>query len=730
MKAVLFLTLWALCFAGAEAQVPVNVGVQILKAEDARRYDVTLESLMRSPNQAVRERAILAAGRIGREEALPLLTELLNSDKSDGVRSMAAFAIGEIESIQGADAVLAGIKAETSGRWNMPTLARLIEAAGKIATANPKEEKSKQLGKAILDVVNGQAVSPSPTDTLTVKLGLTALLRARPEGADEVVAKFLGETDPRLRADAANTLTRIRAKNASKKLRDLVLFDKDNTVRINAIRALAAAEDKDSTNLFIAAATADKDPAIRIAAIRAVAAIKDEKAAEPLIVHGEKLLGEYKADAFRRPATQNELLELFTTLGRLIPNSQNERAVDLIRQFGKRDKGHSPEAYIARVRIAPVRGDDTKPTLTDWHQYSTLAQVVGEFASIEPTNDEGKRLKSEAPGVMRPLAQAIVAVDPKDKLALASPDVLRAFARFKTDDLNQTLRDSLKSRDVFLRAAAAELMADQPASKENVNALKSAFAMAFITDKLDNDAQLSILDATYKLDKNQSVGILLNALTSYDYLVRRKAFELLADKDLQKDFPGIELSLADARKRNKDQVLAYSRIAQTRLGQMLNSDADYRRALLRKNGSVKAVVATEKGTFTIDFYPEDAPLTVDNFIKLARTGYFNGLEVHRVVPNFVMQDGDPRGDGNGGPGWSIRCEVNMREYDRGAVGMALSGKDTGGSQWFVTHLPQPHLDGGYTVFGQVNEKEMKVVDTIVRGDKILTIKIIETAKRK
>jgi cyclophilin family peptidyl-prolyl cis-trans isomerase len=146
--------------------------------------------------------------------------------------------------------------------------------------------------------------------------------------------------------------------------------------------------------------------------------------------------------------------------------------------------------------------------------------------------------------------------------------------------------------------------------------------------------------------------------------------------------------------------------------------------LSRKNGSVKAVITTQKGRFTIDFLAEDAPLTVDNFVKLARSGYFNGAEVHRVVANFVMQDGDPTGTGSGGPGFSIRCEVNMKEYDRGAVGMALSGKDTGGSQWFATHSPQPHLDGGYTVFGHVSERDMKVVDNIVRGDKILTVRIL------
>ena len=94
------------------------------------------------------------------------------------------------------------------------------------------------------------------------------------------------------------------------------------------------------------------------------------------------------------------------------------------------------------------------------------------------------------------------------------------------------------------------------------------------------------------------------------------------------------------------------------------------------------------------------------------------------MPNFVIQDGDPRGDGNGGPGYQIRCEINEVPYARGAVGMALSGKDTGGSQWFVTHAPQPHLDGGYTVFGNVIAG-MDTVDNIARGDVIRAISIKE-----
>ena len=157
-----------------------------------------------------------------------------------------------------------------------------------------------------------------------------------------------------------------------------------------------------------------------------------------------------------------------------------------------------------------------------------------------------------------------------------------------------------------------------------------------------------------------------------------------------------------------------------------NTPADYQRALARIGRRVAAVVTTDKGKFTIEFVPAEAPLTVDNFIRLANQHFFDNVRFHRVVPNFVIQGGDPRGDGNGGPVYQIRCEINEVPYTRGAVGMALSGKDTGGSQWFVTHSPQPHLDGGYTVFGRVTEG-MEVVDRIARGDLIRSVQIIEGA---
>ncbi|OGF23158.1 MAG: peptidylprolyl isomerase [Candidatus Eisenbacteria bacterium RBG_19FT_COMBO_70_11] len=124
------------------------------------------------------------------------------------------------------------------------------------------------------------------------------------------------------------------------------------------------------------------------------------------------------------------------------------------------------------------------------------------------------------------------------------------------------------------------------------------------------------------------------------------------------------------------------------------------------------------------FFGAEAPQTVKNFVRLARRGYFDGLAVHRVVPDFVIQDGDPTGTGSGGPGYTIRCEYNRLHYDEGMVGMALSGKDTGGSQWFITHSPQPHLDGRYTIFARVI-RGMDVVHRVVQGDRVLRVEIVE-----
>jgi peptidyl-prolyl cis-trans isomerase B (cyclophilin B) len=138
----------------------------------------------------------------------------------------------------------------------------------------------------------------------------------------------------------------------------------------------------------------------------------------------------------------------------------------------------------------------------------------------------------------------------------------------------------------------------------------------------------------------------------------------------------------------------------------------------------KAIIETDKGNIELVLFEKEAPNTVKNFEKLANSGFYNGLKFHRVIPNFMIQGGDPTGNGTGGPGYTIKCEINPHKHGTGALSMAHAGKDTGGSQFFITHSPQPHLDGKHTVFGQV-EKGQDVVNKIKQGDKMKKVTVFE-----
>jgi peptidyl-prolyl cis-trans isomerase B (cyclophilin B) len=135
----------------------------------------------------------------------------------------------------------------------------------------------------------------------------------------------------------------------------------------------------------------------------------------------------------------------------------------------------------------------------------------------------------------------------------------------------------------------------------------------------------------------------------------------------------------------------------------------------------RAIMETSKGIINLDLFSEDAPNTVKNFVDLSKKGFYDGLNFHRVIPNFMVQGGCPNGTGMGGPGYKINCEINSNLHEAGSLSMAHAGKNTGGSQFFICHSPQSHLDGVHTVFGKT--ADMDVVNAIRQGDKILSVKI-------
>jgi cyclophilin family peptidyl-prolyl cis-trans isomerase/HEAT repeat protein len=650
--------------------------VQILAAEDTRQWNATaMEAHLTDKDPEIRARAALAVGRIGDDAAVPRLTELLNDDGTEKVKATAAFAIGEIESGKGAGALLSALQESKSGAVR----ASAVEGLGKIAAALPEPaDERKRIGAAILAALT-ETSSPDADRQFTL-LALTSTLRAKPAGAASIVAAFLGSRDARVREDALNVLARLRATESLKEVRNLLKDDADALTRANAARVLGAAADTPSLELLSSRMLNDTDSRVRVAAIRALALMAEPGSAGVLIKRGEDL---------RRmsPLPLNELRELSTALGRVLANTNNAPAIELLSTM--RDSG--PEVEIALARIAP-RGylDDPKvrSAAGDWQQVSAVAQGLGEIATLDRVPSA---VKDKAATAVKALALS------EQTPERAMYDVLQALKAFKPKDLASLAEAKLKASDVITRAAAADILAELSPSPQMTRALSQAFAMSSKDNQ--NDAALAIVGALEKSKDAEATAALQEAAKSPDHLVRRRATQALKTRE------AVTLPAVGA---------VISR----------NTREDYVRAANRIGKQPRATLTTDKGSITIQFYPDAAPLTVDSFIQLANKRFFDGLTFHRVVPNFVIQGGDPRGDGNGGPGYTIRCEINTVPYDTGAVGMALSGKDTGGSQFFITHSPQPHLDGGYTVFAHVVSGQ-DVVDKIERGDRIQTLTIEE-----
>lgn len=710
---------------GQAKGIAPDILIQIIRAEDERRLDDNLKQGFAHNDARVRRRAALAAGRIGAEGGVPLLSEMLLSDRDNGVREMAAFALGEIESVGGAFALISVLKdpdkpararsLEALGKITAAFAANSAPAAGQTASSGTEEDRLNAFQAAILEALRLENNRRSKADGPTILMGLTAVLRTKPDGAGAIVKEFLDYADARIVADALNTLARLRLKDGNEAARRL-LKHADPIVRANAARVLGATEDKEAFEALLNRALHDADERVGASSIRALASLKDPRAAQPLIERGEYALKLLKVTQQVPIEPKNELLEVATALGRILQGTEHANAFAWLNQAGERFGHQDPEIEIAAARIAPAayllrlgsgkegRTNVQRTILLDWRSASSVAQALGEISTLPDNTKNRGSLVDQAEDLLRAMVDyrnsgltinPLVAVHSE----YAVPEVLRALAKFKPKNFAELLRSELSDSDVVVRGTAADLLGDlQPDSKNE--AVLIAALPAALSDKNLNDAALSILDALSKQKTPRANEAIKSALNSTDYLIRQRAVAALKASGAG-DFSG------------------RIGVVQTR-----NTDADYGRAIGRIGKRTTATITTTKGAFTIEFLPEDAPLTVDNFVQLARKRYFNGQRIPRVVPNFVVQAGDPRGDQNGGPGYQIRCEINLVPFERAAVGMALSGKDTGGSQFFVTHSPQPHLDGGYTVFGRVISG-MAVVDRIARGDVIRSVIVNE-----
>ena len=317
---------------------------------------------------------------------------------------------------------------------------------------------------------------------------------------------------------------------------------------------------------------------------------------------------------------------------------------------------------------------------------------------------------------------------------------------------------AIASPDPFLRGAAAESLSDLPSPdaalrrerlSEDPEVLVRLKVLEGLRTAADVTGNRSIVD---RLAADSDAGVRAAAIDAWsleggaDLMARLREAVLASYSDAAPDVP---ISALGAAEKSSDGAgaravaeAAYghpsvlvSRLARRALVRTFHADparypwrtyetgktvADYASILAEARRPWRLEVQTAKGTFTLRLDGAAAPLTVMNCLALAGKEYFDGAPIHRIVPNFVVQDGDPSGTGNGGPGYEIRDELSAAPYVAGTLGMALSGPDTGGSQWFVTQAPEPHLDGGYTVFGSV-VAGMDVVLRLEQDDRILRL---------
>jgi cyclophilin family peptidyl-prolyl cis-trans isomerase len=273
--------------------------------------------------------------------------------------------------------------------------------------------------------------------------------------------------------------------------------------------------------------------------------------------------------------------------------------------------------------------------------------------------------------------------------------VLTALVATKAPSVERLLVDQLKADDFVVRATAANGLGEM----KGASGLQALIA-GYRGWEGDSTyvARAAALAAAARIDPAAARPVLEEALKDRVWAIRVRAATLLREQGVADADPARPAPSA----RTVDQA-----------------EWDM---LLNPQFSPHAFIETDKGAIEIELAILDAPLTVANFIALARKGFYNGVAVHRLVPDFVMQDGDPRGDGEGGPGYTVRDEINQRPYLRGTVGMALDWKDTGGSQYFITHSPQPHLDDRYTAFGHV-VSGMEIVDQLNQLDVIRRVRI-------
>jgi len=643
--------------AGAPSSSRRETLHEIAVLEDARDADgARFAAFLADSATEIRGRAVVALGRIGDAGSVGALVPLLD-DPDAAVRAAAAFALGQIGSPEASAPLLQRVSP-----GEPEVAARALDALGKLGD---------------------KSLAPR-------------------------IAAFLRDPDATLRAHAAFALSRLGDSTAVPTLIE-ASRDASSDVRAQVLHALERIGDRRGARPALHLA-GDPDPAVRAFALRAIAKLGADLASEPRLA--EALVaaladGDWRLRALAARAAGDTRA---APVAPALLDALADRSTN-VREAAAAALGEMPALDAAleeRVRAAlAALAADSSPGIR-FRAGVSLAKRVGSagLATLDPfLNDADPSVAAKVVGALGPVAPSgsfgtsgasrddgfrpVLAARARDPRAEVRAGALGALAAFGEAADESLFVAALRDGDWVVASVAAEALADVGDSTA-IPSLEAAYRAR--RGREEAETRQTIVTTIGRIGGEAEAPFLREALADEEFLVRRAASEALADVAGEEAAPRLRRSDAPP--------------TAPAFGLPLGARA--------------ARIVTERGEILLELFGDESPATVSNFLSLAESGFYDGLRFHRVVPNFVIQAGCPRGDGWGSPGYTIRCEINERRYETGSLGMAHSGKDTGGSQFFITHSPQYHLDGRYTLFGRVIEGQ-DVVDAITEGDRILRV---------
>lgn len=648
----------------------------ILRAEDRRFVDASLDRALGDRDPEIRSAAVRAYARIAPPEAGSVLEARLE-DPDPRVRAAATFGLGLLERPEHAaplarpaaddDPRVRSLAAQSLGRLAAPATAPLLLAA--LADDAPEVREEAALAawrfpdpSPFIDRLIAGAGDPEPKVRFASAYALARLSSA------PFVARSTGQEPGRL---TGTDLVRVRSV-----LRGLA-GAKEPEIRMQAARGLArpSTPEEEST---LGALAADANPGVRVHAARSLG-----YEGAPVAPHLLKLVRDGEA-AVTRAALEG--------LGAV---RTSDAARVLVEGLARERRGFILEAAIASLVDA----------------YKTLAPPHLTSLALDPDPRVRARVAALLARYDDSEAEILARAFVRDRDASVRAAAVTVASRFEPPD-GPLWKSALEDEDPAVRAAVAEAVGIRWIKPGEGTDVREALWPVLTAgwDRAERDvlpnARLAVLEAAVVAKEDRRARSLLESgLRSKDAVTRRRAADLLLE--------------------------AYGEDRRAEIGAVVDLPLEHYREILEWASRPRAAVVTVQrpgfapGRFVLRLLSDEAPLACRNFARLAESGFFDGLAVHRLVPNFVVQDGDPRGDGLGGPGYAIRDELGPRRFWAGTVGMATDGPDSAGSQWFVALSAQPHLDGRYTAFAIVAQNFEGVVARLLPGDRIVGVEVYE-----